>query len=71
MVATANAQLLDIARFCTHHLNEGAVTIDIYFDNPKRNVIEAMHSLPQIRVLSTDWHHCRNKGKTPENIEQR
>ena len=34
VVATANAPLLDIVRFCAHHLYEGAEVIFIYLDDP-------------------------------------
>ena len=66
MVATANAQLLDIARFCTHHLNEGAVTIDMHFDDPKRNVIEALHSLPKLGYFQQTSITAATRGKPPK-----
>ena len=54
VVATANAPLLDIARFCAHHLYEGAEVIFIYSDDPDVEVIAALETLPQITVISTD-----------------
>ena len=39
VVATANAPLLDVARFCAHHLYEGAEVIFIYLDDPDVEVM--------------------------------
>ena len=71
VVATANAPLLDIARFCAHHLYEGAEVIFIYLDKPDVEVIAALATLPQIKVIPTDNAYWSSKGARPENIEQR
>src|SRR5210317_1497816 len=71
VVATANAPLLDIDRFCAHHLYEGAEVIFIYLDDPDVEVIAALETLPQIKVIPTDNAYWSSKGARPENIEQR
>ena len=71
VVATANAPLLDIARFCAHHLYEGAEVIFIYLDDPDVEVNAALETLPQIKVIPTDNAYWSSKGARPENIEQR
>ena len=71
VVATANAPLLDVARFCAHHLYEGAEVIFIYLDDPDVEVNAALETLPQIKVIPTDNAYWSSKGARPENIEQR
>ena len=44
VVATANAPLLDIARFCAHHLYEGAEVILFIWTNPM------LRSLPRSKL---------------------
>ena len=56
VVATANAPLLDIARFCAHHLYEGAEVIFIYLDDPDVEVIAALETRLRSKSFPLTMH---------------
>ena len=70
-VATANAPLSHITRFCAHHLYEGAEVIFIYLDKADVEVIAALETLPQTKVIPTDNAYWSSTRARPENIEHR
>ena len=54
--------------FCAHHPYEGAEVIFIFLDKHDVEVIGALETLPQTKVIPTDNAYWSSKGARPENI---
>ena len=71
LVTTAKAPLIDILKFCTFHLDQGAERIFLYLEEPDLIDVTILSAIPQIDVTLTDENYWDKKNGKPKNIASR
>ena len=70
LVVTAKASRLDLAKFCSFHLDQGAERIFLYLEDSDARTADILSSIPQIELTVTDETYWKNSNR-PSSIENR
>lgn len=67
LVVTAKASRLDLAKFCSFHLDQGAERIFLYLEDSDARTADILSSIPQIELTVTDETYWKIATGPPQS----